>query len=85
VLPEIWPLILELIDDVITVSLQEVASAIRVMAEGNRVIAEGSGAVAVAAALSGRHSFRNVCAVVSGGNLDSELLSAILRGEVPSA
>jgi threonine dehydratase len=83
VLPEIWPLILQLIDDVITVSLREVAAAIEVMYEGNQVIAEGSGAVAVAAALSGRHSFSSVCAVVSGGNLDGELLSAILRGEVP--
>jgi threonine dehydratase len=85
VLPEIWPLILDLIDDVITVSLGEVAAAIRTMAEGNRVIAEGSGAVAVAAALSGRYSFNKVCAVVSGGNLDSAVLSAILRGEVPGA
>ena len=38
-------------------------------------------AIPVAAALSNRHPFRNVCAVVSGGNLDPVLLAKILRGE----
>jgi threonine dehydratase len=51
------------------------------MAEKNKVIAEGAGAIPVAAALADRHGFRNVCAVVSGGNLDSALLVKILRGE----
>ena len=64
-----------------TVSLSEVTRAIRLMADGNKVIAEGAGAIAVAAALSNRHRFSNVCAVVSGGNLDPALLAKILRGE----
>ncbi len=45
-----------MIDDVITVSLAEVAAAIKVMVEHNRVVAEGAGAVSVAAALSGRYA-----------------------------
>jgi threonine dehydratase len=81
VLPEMWPVASRLIDDCLTVSLSEVVSAIRLMAEGNKVVAEGAGAIAVAAALSNRHRFSNVCAVVSGGNLDSVLLAKILRGE----
>ena len=81
VLPEMWPVASRLIDDTMTVSLSEVARAIRLMAEGNKVIAEGAGAIAVAAALSNRHRFSNVCAVVSGGNLDPALLAKILRGE----
>jgi threonine dehydratase len=76
-----WPVASRLIDDALTVSLSEVARAIRLMAEGNKVIAEGAGAIAVAAALSNRHRFSNVCAVVSGGNLDTALLAKILRGE----
>jgi len=81
VLPEMWPVANRLIDDTLTVSLSEVASAIRLLAEGNKVIAEGAGAIAVAAALANRHRFTNVCAVVSGGNLDPALLAKILRGE----
>jgi threonine dehydratase len=81
ILSEMWPVASRLIDDALTVSLSEVARAIRLMAEGNKVIAEGAGAIAVAAALSNRHRFSNVCAVVSGGNLDTALLAKILRGE----
>ncbi len=83
VLPEMWPLISSLVDDVITVSLAEVANAIKVMVENNRVVAEGAGAISVAAALSGRYEYSRVCAVVSGGNIDSSALSAILQGGVP--
>jgi threonine dehydratase len=83
VLPEMWPLAKSMIDSVITVSLVEVAAAIKTLVERNRVVAEGAGAVSVAAALSGRYSAGKVCAVVSGGNLDSSMLSTILGGGVP--
>jgi threonine dehydratase len=81
VLPEMWPIASRLVDDILTVSLSEVVAAIKLMAEQNKVVAEGAGAIPVAAALSQRHRFRNVCAVVSGGNLDAALLAKILRGE----
>jgi threonine dehydratase len=84
VLPEMWPLLRTLIDGVITVSLAEVAAAIKTMVERNRVVAEGAGAVAVAAALSGRYAQNRVCAVVSGGNLDGAMLATILEGRVPA-
>jgi threonine dehydratase len=83
VLPEMWPLAKSMIDGVITVSLAEVAAAIKTMVEHNRVVAEGAGAVSVAAALSGRYAEAKVCAVVSGGNIDSTTLAAILEGRVP--
>jgi len=73
-----------MLDEVITVSLAEVAAAIRVMVERNRVVAEGAGAVSVAAALSGRYAETTVCAVVSGGNIDSTMLATILAGQVPA-
>ncbi len=84
ILPEMWPLVSTVIDDVITVSLAEVAAAINTMVEHNRVVAEGAGAVSVAAALSARYAERRVCAVVSGGNLDSSMLAEILGGRVPA-
>jgi threonine dehydratase len=83
VLAEMWPVANRLIHDTLTVALSEVVDAIRLLAEGNKVVAEGAGAIPVAAALSNRHRFRSVCAVVSGGNLDPALLAKILRGEDP--
>jgi threonine dehydratase len=82
-LPEMWPLAREVIAGAMTVSLAEVAAAIGLLAQRNKVIAEGAGAIPVAAALSGRHAFRRVCAVVSGGNLDVGKLCTILAGKVP--
>ncbi|MEO7205915.1 MAG: pyridoxal-phosphate dependent enzyme [Steroidobacteraceae bacterium] len=82
VLPEMWPLASSMIDDVITVPLAEIARAIKLLAENNRIVAEGAGALAVAAALSGRYAETKVCAVVSGGNIDSEVFAAILRGQI---
>jgi threonine dehydratase len=84
VLPEMWPLVKTMIDEVITVSLTEVAAAIKTMVECNRVVAEGAGAVSVASALSGRYAAGKVCAVVSGGNIDSAMLAMILEGRTPS-
>jgi threonine dehydratase len=84
VLPEMWPLVSSMIDGVITVSLAEVAAAIKTLAERHRVIAEGAGAISVAAALAGRYQHRTVCAVVSGGNIDGSMLTTILQGGIPA-
>jgi threonine dehydratase len=83
VLPEMWPLLRAMIDEVLTVSLAQVAQAIKLLAEHNRVVAEGAGAVSVAAALAAQYSQSKVCAVISGGNIDSEVFAAILRGQMP--
>lgn len=83
VLPEMWPLTEDLIDEVITVPLADVAHAIKLLAESSHIVAEGAGALPVAAALSGRYAERNVCAVVSGGNLDAALLAAALEDRLP--
>jgi threonine dehydratase len=83
-LPEMWPLATAMIDEVITVSLAQVARAIKLLAENNRIVAEGAGAISVAAALSAKYAQANVCAVISGGNIDAEVLAAILKGDVPN-
>ena len=83
VLPEMWPLARSMIDEVVTVSLAQVAHAIKLLAENNRIVAEGAGALSVAAALAAQYTETNVCAVVSGGNIDSDVLAAILQGRVP--
>jgi threonine dehydratase len=84
VLPEMWPLARSMIDEVLTVSIAQVAQAIKLLAENNRIVAEGAGAVSVAAALAAQYSPSKICAVISGGNIDSEVLAAILEGRFPS-
>jgi threonine dehydratase len=84
VLPEMWPLARSLVDDVMTVTLDQVAQTIKLLVENHGIVAEGAGAVSVAAALCGRYAQTNVCAVVSGGNIDARMLSAILQGHLPS-
>ena len=82
-LPKMWALVEPLIDGAYRVSLDEVASAIRLLAERSRAIAEGAGALAPAAALSGRAGEGKIVCIVSGGNIDFAVLSRILAGETP--
>ncbi len=83
VLPEIWELAKNLLKASLVVSLKEVASAVKLLAERNRVVAEGAGALGVAAALSGKAGHGKIVCVVSGGNIDSSKLATILEGRVP--
>ena len=79
-----WPLIRELIDGTLVVTLRQVRDAVRRLANERHVIAEGAGAVPVAAALAAPPGSlgRTVC-VVSGGNLDPRVLVDILFGRDP--
>jgi threonine dehydratase len=69
VLETMWPLLREITGSLV-VPLDDVASAMALVAERARVIAEGAAGCAVAAALSGRAGRGKVVAVVSGGNID---------------
>jgi threonine dehydratase len=80
VLDSVWPLVQPLVDDALAIPVAEVAAAVRVLAERARVIAEGAGALAVAAALSGRAGTGTVVCVVSGGNINLSKLAEILGG-----
>jgi threonine dehydratase len=81
--PEMWPLVSRLLDGARVVPLAAVAAAVRLLLERNRVLAEGAGALPVAAALSEPAGGGPIVCIVSGGNLDTAKLTAILRGEVP--
>jgi threonine dehydratase len=70
VFPRMWERMRPLIEGSIVVSLDDIRRAMRRVAEQVRVIAEGAGALAVAAALTGRAGPGPVVAVVSGGNID---------------
>jgi threonine dehydratase len=81
--PEMWPLVSRLLDGSRVVPLVAVVAAVRLLLERNRVLAEGAGALPVAAAVSEPAGGGPIVCVVSGGNLDTAKLGAILRGEVP--
>jgi threonine dehydratase len=83
VLDPMWPLVKELVDDSVVVSLAQVAAAIRLLVARNRIVAEGAGATPVAAALSGKAGKGKLVCIVSGGNIDPGKLAKILRGEIP--
>ena len=57
-------------DDDVVVSLEDTRKAMRLIAEKARVIAEGAGALALAAALSGKAGDGPIVCVVGGGNVD---------------
>jgi threonine dehydratase len=68
------------VDDIVTVSEQEIRETVAVLARRGRLVAEPSGAVATAAYLHRADELdgRVFAAVVSGGNLDPKLLSELL-------
>jgi threonine dehydratase len=73
VLPTMWPLMKELVEGSLVVTLDDAARAMKRVADRVHVIMEGAAACAVAAALSPEFASRGhnkVVAVVSGGNID---------------
>ncbi|MTD32224.1 pyridoxal-phosphate dependent enzyme [Planomicrobium sp. YIM 101495] len=71
-------IIRSLVDDMIVVSEQEIASAILFMLEREKMLVEGAGATAVAAVLHSHMPFKSARTgiIVSGGNLDISKLEA---------
>ncbi|ABS27737.1 threonine ammonia-lyase [Anaeromyxobacter sp. Fw109-5] len=70
------------VDDIVTVSEEEIASAILYLLEKEKTVAEGAGAVAVAALMQRKIrgvEGRNVVAVVSGGNIDVNLVARVIE------
>ena len=73
------------VDQVVTVSEDEIAAAILALIEKQKLIAEGAGAVSVAAAMFHKLPIegKKVVCIVSGGNIDVNILSRVItRGLV---
>ena len=75
-----WDRMQPVVDGTVTVTLDQVRDAMRLIADKSRTVAEGAGALSVAAALSGKAGDGPIVCVVSGGNIDlakfSELIAA---------
>ena len=71
----------EYVDEIVTVTEDEIATAILTLIEQHKMIAEGAGAVAVAAAMFDKVPLKGkkVVCVVSGGNIDVTILSRVIK------
>lgn len=70
------------VDDIVTVSDEEMKSAIAILAKEAKVIAEAAGAASVAALLFKKFPVKdrsNIVCIISGGNIDMSSFSAITR------
>jgi len=74
-LPGMWEQAQGLVDEAVAVPLEDAAEAVRLLASRAHVVAEGAGALALAVAL--RRDDRCIC-IVSGGNIDPDVLGRIL-------
>ena len=76
-----WQRMRPVTDGAITVTLEQVRDAMRLIAEKSRTIAEGAGALALAAALTGEAGEGPIVCVVSGGNIDLSKFAALVAGQ----
>jgi threonine dehydratase len=68
------------LDEMITVSDEEISEAIVLLLERSKLVVEGAGAVGVAALLAGRAGGSGPALVVlSGGNIDATMLISVMR------
>ncbi|MBF0350222.1 MAG: threonine ammonia-lyase [SAR324 cluster bacterium] len=77
-----FPLVQKYVDDIVTVSEEEIANAIVLLLEQEKTLAEGAGAVGMAAVYHHkipRMNNRKTIVLISGGNIDSNTLSTILE------
>ena len=70
----------DLLDDVVTVSDDQISHAIVLLLERAKLVVEGAGAAGLAALLAGKAPADDeACALLSGGNIDATLLIQVMR------
>ncbi len=77
----------QVVDEVIDVSEEEIAKAIVYLLERGKLVVEGAGAVTTAALLSTRVAAGDgpICAILSGGNIDTNLVARIIQRGLTTA
>ncbi len=76
------PIIEKYVDDIVTVTEEEIAQGIYHCVQNNHLVVEGAGAAGVAALLAKKIKVKpddTVCTVLCGGNIDANLLSRVLE------
>ncbi|MBQ8005432.1 MAG: threonine ammonia-lyase [Clostridia bacterium] len=69
------------VDEIVTVTDDEISAAILALMEQHKLVTEGAGAVAVAAAMFGKLDItgKKVVCLLSGGNIDVTILSRVIK------
>ena len=69
------------VDDIVTVTDDEISAAILALMEQHKLVTEGAGAIAVAAAMFGKVDIKGkkVVCLLSGGNIDVTILSRVIN------
>lgn len=69
------------VDDIVTVTDDEISTAILTLMEQQKLVTEGAGAVAVAAAMFNKFPIKDkkVVCLLSGGNIDVTILSRVIQ------
>ena len=69
------------VDDIVTVTDDEISAAILTLMEQHKMVTEGAGVVAVAAAMFGKLDIKGkkVVCLLSGGNIDVTILSRVIK------
>jgi threonine dehydratase len=77
-----FPIVHKLVEDIVLVSDDEIRQVMRFLLTRMKIVAEPSGAVAPAALFHGKlpGGFARVGVIISGGNIDLDVLSAICGG-----
>jgi threonine dehydratase len=86
--PEALAIIRRGAERIVEVSEDEIAAAIRLIFSATHCCAEGAGAGALAAAIKERDRLQGqnrVAAVVTGQNIDTEMMQTVLAGGTPRA
>lgn len=82
-----YELVCQYVDQMVTVTEDEIAAAILALMEKQKLVAEGAGAVSVAAVMFGKIPLKNkkIVCLVSGGNIDVNILNRVItRGLIMS-
>ncbi|NLZ71032.1 MAG: threonine ammonia-lyase [Clostridiaceae bacterium] len=76
-----FQIVQQYVDHIVTVSEDEIAYSLLALMEKQKVVCEGAGAVAFAAVLFDkfRHKNKKVCVLLSGGNIDVNILSRVIQ------
>lgn len=79
-----YKLCTDYLDEIVTVTEEEIMVSILTLLEGQKLIAEGAGAVSVAAAMFNKIPLENkkVACIVSGGNIDIAVLKNIMQSRL---
>lgn len=75
-----FSIVKDYVDQIVTVSEDEIAKAILTLMEDEKIVAEGAGAASVAALMSGKINLKNskIVSMISGGNIDMNMVMNII-------